>query len=148
MRNFVLPCLAVLLSACPSPAEEKKTDQELIQGDWAVVKAEQEGKDPVEFEKGLAPFVTYKGNKYTFKGVGLMTEAGEFKLDPKAKIPTLDYTITDGDHKGKKQLGIYKLEGDTLTICLAQEGADKRPASFKTSAKAAEYVMFVLKRKK
>jgi uncharacterized protein (TIGR03067 family) len=147
MRSFFLPCLFVLLAG-RLPAEEKKTDQDQFQGEWAVVKIEQQGEDLPDYVKDNSPAMIYKAGKYTFKLGGSTDEAGEFKLDPRAKLPTLDYTITEGVHKGKRQLGIYKLDGDSLTICLNEEGADARPAKFKTGAGAAEYVLFTMKRKK
>jgi uncharacterized protein (TIGR03067 family) len=147
MRLLAIPCVLVLLSA-PAPAPKERTNAELFEGEWEVVKGEQESKDLAQFIKDSAPVTIYKGGKYTSKGTGLEEEVGEFKLDPKAKIPTIDYTITGGVHKGNKQLGIYKLDGDTLTICLAEEGADKRPTAFKTAEDSPEYVLFVMKRKK
>jgi uncharacterized protein (TIGR03067 family) len=148
MRGAILACVFALVAYPAQAADAKKTDQELFQGVWEVVKSEQEGKESPGFVKDRSPTVAYKGGKYVFKAKGLGDEVGEFKLGPKAKPPTLDYTITEGAHKGTKQLGIYKLEGDTLTICLAEEGAKVRPSSFKTRAGAPEYAMFVMKRKK
>jgi uncharacterized protein (TIGR03067 family) len=146
MRRYrLLVLLLLLVGPGLVPAREKKEDRDQFQGTWEVVKLEQTGQDFADWVKGESPTMTYDGDKYTFKGKTVL-ERGEFKLDPKAKIPTLDYTITEGEHKGKRQLGIYKLEGDTLTLCLAQEGADTRPTTFTTRADAAEYVKFVLKR--
>jgi uncharacterized protein (TIGR03067 family) len=147
MRTACLSCLLVVLAGTV-PAAEKKTDQDLIQGDWVVTRYETRGKEVLEFVKDNAPTTTYKGNKYVFKAKGQDDELGEFTLDSKAKIPTIDYKITEGDHKGKVQKGIYKLDGDTLTICLGPEGVDARPEAFKTSDKKPEFVLFTLKRKK
>src|SRR4051794_25282671 len=111
MRSFFLPCLFALLAG-RLPAEEKKSDQDLFQGEWEVVKLEQQGDDLPGYVKDNSPAMIYKGGKYTFKLNGATDESGEFKLDPKGKPPALDYTIAEGVHKGKRQLGIYKLDGD------------------------------------
>jgi uncharacterized protein (TIGR03067 family) len=149
MRTFSLPCLFVLLVVPASLAEEKtKSDTDRFQGEWTITKVEQEGRDGGEFVKSSSPVMIFKDGRYTFKGAGIEEEVGEFKLDPKAKAPSLDYTIKEGMHKGKRQLGIYKFDGDTLIICLAQEGADKRPTEFKTGDDGPGFVMFTMKRKK
>lgn len=147
MRMLTLACLALVLSG-PLAAQKERTDANRFQGEWEVVKLEQEGNDLADFVKNKTPTFAFEGTAYEFKMEGLKAEAGEFKLDPKAKVPAVDYKITAGEHKGKTQLGIYRLDGDTLTICLAEEGAEKRPAAFKTVDDGPEYVMFTLKRKK
>jgi uncharacterized protein (TIGR03067 family) len=148
MRTYWLACLFVLgLGGAATPAPADKTDRGRIQGVWVVVKIEQEGDDLTEFVKNNPSTMTFDGDKYTFQ-LGTEVERGQFRLDPKAKIPALDYTITEGDQKGKRQLGIYRLDGDSLTICLAKEGTATRPRAFTTRANAPEFVLFALKRQK
>ncbi len=138
----------LLLGSAAITAQKEKGDSDRLQGEWEIVKLEQEGTDRPDFVKKHAPSMVFTGNKYAFKGKDEVFERGEFKLDPKAKVPSLDYTITEGQHKGKRQLGIYRLDGDMLKICLSEEGATKRPGSFTTRVDAPEYVLFTLKRKK
>jgi uncharacterized protein (TIGR03067 family) len=112
---------------------------------WDVVKVEDKGQDFADWVKSESATVTYDGDRYTYNGKTVF-ERGEFKLDSKAQIPALDYSITEGEQKGKHQLGIFNLEGDTLTLCLAQEGSETRPTVFTAKADAPELVVFVLKR--
>jgi uncharacterized protein (TIGR03067 family) len=148
MRTYWLPCLVVLgLGGAVFPAPGAKTDRDRFQGVWVVIKVEQEGDDFAEFVKSNPSTMTYEGDKYTLQ-LGTEVERGQFRLDPNAKIPALDYTITEGDQKGKRQLGIYRLEGDSLQICLAKEGTATRPRAFTTRANAPEFVLFTLKRQK
>ena len=44
---------------------------------------------------------------------------------------TIDYDVTEGVTKGKKQLGICKLDGDTVKFCFGGPGKD-RPMEFTT----------------
>ncbi len=55
-------------------------------------------------------------------------------LDPSAKPKTIDlvgYAGKDGQ-KEKTYLGIYKLDGDRLTICYRETGNDGRPTRFES----------------
>ena len=148
MRTLVAALFSVALLQFPAlVAEDKKEDSDRFQGTWQVVKLEQAGEDLTDVVKEQSPTMKFDGKKYTFT-LGEAVEKGEFKLDPKAKTPTIDYDILEGEQKGKKQVGIYKFDGETLILCLAQEGAEARPTKFKTAADAPEFVLFTLKRKK
>jgi uncharacterized protein (TIGR03067 family) len=147
---FLLGLSAFVLAMCPlvstaQPADEKKADP--FQGTWEVVKLEQGGQDLSEGLKDGPATLKFVGNKYTFTA-GEDVEEGTFKFDAKAKTPTIDLTITEGRAKGKIQLGIYKLDGDTLKVCLGEEGGKERPTKFSTAADSADFVMFTLQRKK
>lgn len=52
------------------------------------------------------------------------------KLDPTVKPKTIDNTFPDGPQKGQLYRGIYKLEGDTLTLCVNNENGGPRPKEF------------------
>ena len=69
-------------------------------------------------------------------------------VDPTKNPRTIDNLHESGTHKGKKQLGIYKLEGDKWTVCMTQPGvADSdRPKGFAT--KDTSNVVFVFERVK
>jgi uncharacterized protein (TIGR03067 family) len=53
----------------------------------------------------------------------------EFTFDPSTSPPSIDYLNLHGSTKGKRQAGIYRFEGDVLTVCTAAPGA-ARPAEF------------------
>jgi uncharacterized protein (TIGR03067 family) len=55
--------------------------------------------------------------------------ASTTKLDPTQNPMTIDVTFTEGDLKGKTSLGIYKIEGDLLTICRSAPD-QARPTEF------------------
>jgi len=67
-----------------------------------------------------------------------------YKIDPTAKPKTIDTVPTEG----VTELGIYKLEGDVLTICATLGQADKeRPSEF-NSKEDSGTMRIVLKRVK
>jgi uncharacterized protein (TIGR03067 family) len=53
----------------------------------------------------------------------------EFSFDPSSAPQSIDYLNLAGAAKGKRQQGIYRFEGDVLTVCTAPPGA-ARPAEF------------------
>ena len=58
----------------------------------------------------------------TARSEGKVFIAGTTAIDPTASPMTIDVTFAEGDAKGKTALGIYKLDGDLLTICRAGPG--------------------------
>ena len=69
------------------------------------------------------------GKQFTLTDVGGITEKGDLALDPSQTPKHIDIETIGTDGNRRKNLGIYKLEGSTLTICLARPKAD-RPSKF------------------
>jgi uncharacterized protein (TIGR03067 family) len=69
-----------------------------------------------------------RGNRTTvYAGPQIMLKVDFTSESPQA----IDYLNLAGAHKGKRQAGIYKLEGDLLTVCIAAPGA-ARPKEFQS----------------
>jgi len=148
--SYLFGLAVVALSLCPSAAPAQKADGKAadpFQGTWQVVKLQIAGNDLTPFLKDADPTMTFKADTYAFKA-GPEGEKGTFKFDAKAKPATIDLTIVEGRGKGKTQLGIYELEGETLRICMGDEGSKDRPTKFGSAKDAPELVLFTLKRKK
>jgi uncharacterized protein (TIGR03067 family) len=126
MRRAILLLLAAgLLGAAPKDDAGKK-DLARMQGDWAGEKYVTNGYQ-VEDDEAQALFRTVKGNAYTVFRFSKALGKGTFTLDAGKTPRAIDLTPAGG--KTKPILGIYKIEGDTLTICYAQPGKP-RPAKF------------------
>jgi uncharacterized protein (TIGR03067 family) len=121
----LIPCLALTGSARgddPAPAG----DLTRLEGIWTTKGAE----NPI-----LSVVLDFKGNKVAFKGKFNGQEfeyTGEIKVDDKASPKTLDWTklASPGGDDLEDLHSIYKLEGDTLTLCSGGPGSD-RPTEFK-----------------
>jgi RNA polymerase sigma factor (sigma-70 family) len=122
--------------------EDAVKDEEKILGTWDYVSVETKGENlPQKEIKGARMIFAAEGKFTAINSKG--EKKGTYKLDP-AKKPR-EITTTNDD--GKKHLGIYKLDGDTLTICMHQEDGAARPTEFATS-KDTKLVLVVLKREK
>jgi uncharacterized protein (TIGR03067 family) len=131
----------VLVMAAPAPAEDKKKDEDKIQGNWTVVSRESMGRKTPEKElKALK--VTIKDDTITIDD-SKKKEKYTYKLDPSKKPKTIDLFNT-----GKKDttLAIYKLDNDTLSVCWSEDLA-KRPTKFASDEESGQR-MIVLKRAK
>ena len=71
---------------------------------------------------------------------------GKWKLDPGKSPAHLDFTYEDGPAKGTTLKGVYKFEGDTLTVCFGGFGKD-RPTEFASKAGSGT-ILIVQKRAK
>jgi uncharacterized protein (TIGR03067 family) len=144
MNRRLIPILtlALLLGAAWADDKEKKSDLQEMKGRWKASSGESSGTAlPNAFLDNIT-FVV-KGDMYTFKE-GDDEEEGTLKLDATKKPAQMDVNITKGKDKGKKQYGIYQLDGDTLKICMAKP-EQERPKDF-TTKEGSEHFMLVFKR--
>ncbi len=128
------PCLlslavgAVLIAADAGRGGDKKKTA-TPEGTWTATSWKrgtgEVGKDKVDTELILTK------NAYEFpRGINRISQKGAVKID-EAK-GTIDFTPADGPAKGKTLKGIYKVEGNVLTLCFTGAGGE-RPTEFKTS---------------
>jgi len=134
MYTLVL-CLTL---AAPAPKEVKKPAPTIV-GEWALQSAVSMG---MAIPAGQGPSMI----SFLADGKCVSTQAGAAKPedasythDPKMSPAHID--IVEG--KGMAIPGIYKIEGETLTICVSIGG--QRPVNFEASDKI---IMLTLKRVK
>jgi uncharacterized protein (TIGR03067 family) len=135
----------LLLAADADDAVRKEL--KALEGKWKTVAVEAAGKP---FPKEAVPpftFVAGAGGKATGQA-----GSGEFSftmtVNPSKKPKTIENLHHSGAQKGKKQYGIYKLEGDKFTVCMSHAGSAEsdRPKDFNT--KDTSNVVFVFERVK
>jgi uncharacterized protein (TIGR03067 family) len=133
----VLPCVVILLIAAATPAQDPKKELDKLQGEWTMVSLEQKGKKASD-EAVKVYKLTIKEDQWIVTtstgGESKMT----FKIDPSKDPKTIDFTFKSGN-KDIVSRGIYKLAGDTLTLCRTTGDTD-RPKEFKTTAVAGVLV--------
>jgi uncharacterized protein (TIGR03067 family) len=112
--------------------DAKKDDAEALKGKWVAVSIKQ-GGFPVPEEAAKMFKFSFDGKEYLNSAPG-QSEEGGYKIDSSKSPRTIDFDIKTGNDKGKKQLGVYKLDGDKLTIVAATAGETERPKSTEPGA--------------
>lgn len=125
------------LTAAPRVEDPAQAEAKRLEGHWKGVELETEGRKlPAEAIESLKEGGwTFKGSEVTFEDANAPGKSS-FKLDPGKNPKEIDLTGLDGPQKGKTILGIYKLEGKRLTICVRGVGTEEkgRPTEFVTKA--------------
>jgi carboxypeptidase Q len=104
---------------------QTKSDKDQLQGSWVVLSAVENGR---ETERPEGHRITFEGDHFTIEAGAAMK--GSLKLDPSTKPKVMDLKMTEGPEKGQTVVGIYKFEGNDLTICFAKPGTTDRPTDF------------------
>ena len=133
-----------LLSAAQKEGADKK-ELEKFQGRWVLVSATIDGKAWEEDEIKHRS-VVFKGEKLTLLYKDKERGTASLKIDPSKSPAQIDTTNEDGPAKGLGLKGIYKFDGDTLTLCFVLPSKD-RPTEF-ASKPGSGTMLFVHKRAK
>lgn len=149
MKLVMAASCALLLPMliCAVDGNDVQKELKALEGKWKAVSMEAGG---VPLPKETLPefiFTVGAGGKSTAQS-SHGTDQATITVDPKSKPCTIDNLHESGATKGKTQYGIYKLEGDTWTVCMTLPGvaASERPKGFAT--KDTRNVVFVFERQK
>jgi uncharacterized protein (TIGR03067 family) len=127
-------CLAFLLGAADKDDSkvDPKAELKKLEGNWQVSRQEDFGNlVPKPIIANLR--IVIEGDSIAwYIGNPAANQTADFTIDPTKEPKTIDAEITKGSAIGKKMLGIYKLDKDTLEICWGVPGSDKRPTKFTT----------------
>ena len=131
IRTLVLLTVigAALSVSSADDSQAAKKDLAQLQGEWTMVSGSADGQPmPAEMAKQMKRVC--KGDELAVTMAGNTFFKAKITLDATKTPKTIDYAMTEGITKGKQQLGIYELNGDTFKSCFAKPGAE-RPADFK-----------------
>ena len=143
-------CVLIVLTTpllLAAGADDVRKELKALEGKWKTVAGEAAGKP---FPKDGIPAFTFviaadgKATGKTPQDDLSFTITVNRKKNPK----TIDNLHESGDQKGKRQYGIYKLEGDKFTVCMTppSNAEGNRPKDFTT--KDTSNVVFVFERVK
>ena len=129
MRPFIAVVLVGVLLPCHLSAQDADLDK--LQGTWDLVTLNLDGKEiPAERIKAAKLQTVYKGNNLSRVNNAKKSDSAAIKIDSSKSPKHLDTTNKDG----VTEVGIYKLNGDSLTICTRTESGKERPTKFEPNA--------------
>jgi uncharacterized protein (TIGR03067 family) len=132
-------------SAAPAPFKPpKKKIGEAIKGKWQMTSRVDDGVvTPAEVVKRRT--MTIEADKYSiYEGNNLWVRCA-YKLDGSKKPPWFQATILQDQFVGETQLGIVKVDGDKMILCIARVG---RPDAFTSTPGSGRILVTYTRAKK
>jgi RNA polymerase sigma-70 factor (ECF subfamily) len=123
----------------PSP-EEDLIAQELkkLSGKWQLLALMVNGENLLAKEEPRERPMVIKDGKLSNEGEGKNRLEAVLKLSPNRELRQIDFIFTTGEVRGKITSGIYKLEGDFLTICTSDAN---RPNEFTSKPGSGNHLL-------
>ncbi len=128
-RDWIAATLCVATLGPLARADDATEELAKFQGTWQLISAETDGKALAKEQAGRIT-VTIAGDTHTVRfGDQVVAKGVKFAVDPSKSPKEVTDTVTEGPAKGQILKGIYWIEGDTLTSCVAPDG-EVRPNEF------------------
>lgn len=144
-KLFIAFTSVAIVSGWAADEQAVKKDLAQLQGEWSMVSGSADGQSMPDETRQQMKRVC-KNDVATTTMNGQVFIKAKITIDPSKTPKTIDYDMLDGFTKGKKQLGIYEVNGDTFKACFAAPG-DERPTDF-TSKPGDRHTLSVWKRDK
>jgi uncharacterized protein (TIGR03067 family) len=129
LTAFFVLCAIAFVAADDSKKDDPKKEETKLKGKWTAVSVKVAGKATPDGDVKHFKF-TFEEKTFIHVVRGNVLE-GEYSFDDSKSPKTIDLDIKKGRAEGKKQLAIFKIAGDKLTIVAAMPGEKDRPTSFK-----------------
>lgn len=131
--------LLVFLTA-DKPSDAAVKEFAALCGTWRIVSAEDGGKkvSADDVYRGMVNSVRFTDVKP--KRLESRCDVYTVVFDPSASPKRLTGTVAGGEIKGEMMPGIYRQDGDKLTICW-EHGAKSHPTEFKSSERGGLVVL-------
>jgi uncharacterized protein (TIGR03067 family) len=142
--NPLLVTLALTVAA-PGLKDSPKKDTNPLLGNWVVKKIEISGLPFPVPDGGLTVEFTADG-KAVYREGTKPPDPADYTANPKKDPAEIDLTPPTTPGKVPRMIGIYKIEGDILTVCLVTDG--ERPTKFGAPAAGEVQIVMIFERSK
>jgi uncharacterized protein (TIGR03067 family) len=140
---IVLGLFPICFHAVVPRDEPARNELKRHQGTWVATSSTYDGqKAPEEVVRTIKRIVT--DDRVVWERDGRRFAGSKIALDSTREPATIDVIPDGGPNRGERILGIYKLQGDTLTICMARPG-QPRPKEFQ-ARKGSDYTLQAFQR--
>jgi len=131
MRIAKTILLLSVIGLIAADGPKKTDDTQAFKGNWSIRSITIDGRAaPEDLVKNFRCHFDEK--TYNDTVANEVIEEGGYTIDASMTPKTIDFDIKKGRKEGKRQLGIYKIEGDKITLVMTQAGSTTRPKSFKS----------------
>jgi uncharacterized protein (TIGR03067 family) len=143
VRVLLLSAAVLLAAGLTGPRAEDEDPEpprsglRRIQGDWEMASTEAKGKT---FGAGKGR-LTVKGDQWILGTLKDKDNPPTIKIDASKSPMTIDLLRAKGKG-GPVWRGIFKLEGDTLTLCRTTAVSDERPTKFETTEQGGMIIVW------
>jgi uncharacterized protein (TIGR03067 family) len=127
-RRVFFASIGVLLVTAAAAGDDAGN---AVRGIWAVESLSLDGRPITDDPTAGAQLTAFDGKNYVQRKGVQITEEGTYVLTGSNAI---DMVVGSGADAGKRQLGIYQVQGNTLRVCLAEPGVKARPKSFQAGS--------------
>jgi uncharacterized protein (TIGR03067 family) len=117
-----------------------------IVGEWTGEKATRGGQDRPVPEGGIRFTFTADGKLTVKEGNREPKDGATYKVNTKKEPAEIDIIPPEGKDEPTIE-GIFKIEGDTLTICITRGKGGERPTKFE-SPEGSQTMLMIFKRAK
>lgn len=128
--------MAIALTSVTAADESGRGE---IQGVWNCTSATIDGR-PLAEETAKTLKLTLTADRYKSERGDQVLFDSTYSVDAKKNPKQINMVGTEGELKGKAALGIYKIDGGTLTICYVMPGKE-RPSDFDSQPQSGVFLV-------
>lgn len=139
---LILLFIGGLIGADEPAKNAEKQELDKLQGTYSIESVEIRGRKMVRDERNRDDRAVIAGDQLTAMRGGKPSHTSTIRIDPSKSPRQWDNVFVRPDRSATVALGIYKLEGNQLTVCSAFAGGE-RPERFESNEKNS---LTVLKR--